>query len=689
MSLLLLLPKSLLLLVLLYFLVVAAQQDGENDGRDDDDDDDCTGGFCPNNNKGTGGNGSKNKNNNGSDSCGLWLGPSPIKNAENHGFGLGMFTGRDIAKGETVEGLFYGATTTSDGSGDAVGEILIPLLGSQDIMERHPPLREVLWDEDNLPLTAVEYPDTVTALFVPGLAAVAPCTGRNYNLQIVGKGAAAEDEDDGQAVSQDRLGVGRRSHATAGSWSYRQAVRYRAVRDISAGEELTVECDDDTFDGGNYFLSRFDDDAKSSSSDGVVVCLDETVRVAPSSIPGAGRGLVAKKAMAAGDLILSTPLVPLQRQELNVVTAAEQGINERQLLLNYCWGHADSDLLLLPVGPLVGYLNHAGGAAPPGTVAPNAKIVWHSHTLTAEQLAQLDRRQEFHHYDEIKTWKAHRVAQTHGMGLVADVVATRPVAVGDEILLDYGPAWQAAWERHETAWRQALDQNDGKAFSRDYVDAQELVRALTERGEPLYRTMTEQARNPYPPNINVFCFYAQQEMFLTNDSYIDDDEFVMEGSAGYIDYETATAEHNCFRPCRILERTGGDDGKGGQQATYTVELNLVHNPFILTRCLIRQDLIMTHVPALALRLVDKPYTTDVLLPQAFRHEIGVPDVPSTQPFYPPDWMRGNLRSSNNGGGKSGPPCLTCAENDGFKRKSNDNLSTKPVAVTADGRVLDA
>jgi hypothetical protein len=51
------------------------------------------------------------------------------------------------------------------------------------------------------------------------------------------------------------------------------------------------------------------------------------------------------------------------------------------------------------------------------------------------------------------------------------------------------------------------------------------------------------------------------------------------------------------------------------------------------------DYVVYDVPHSSIRLLDKPYTTDVLKKFSFRHEIGVPDG-----FYPEAWMRKKLRS---------------------------------------------
>jgi len=102
----------------------------------------CNGGTCPfpANMPASGAPGSKmgsNAGGTGKDNdgeCGLWMGPSPIKQAEDHGFGLGIFTGKAIPKGTAIESV-YGH-----------GELLLPIFGSDDIYDQHPPIREYIWD---------------------------------------------------------------------------------------------------------------------------------------------------------------------------------------------------------------------------------------------------------------------------------------------------------------------------------------------------------------------------------------------------------------------------------------------------------------------------------------------------------------------------------------------------------------
>jgi hypothetical protein len=500
--------------------------------------------------------------------CGLWLGPSPIKNAENHGFGLGMFTGRPIPKGSVVESIY------SKG-----GEVLVPIFSSK-IHDTHPPLREYVWDDANLPDIETENSHGTTFYFIPGLAAIVPCTSKNFNLELSSTSSFG-----------DSGGVHRSKHPTAGSFSYRHNVTYTAVRDIVPGEELTVSCDDDDFDGGAYFLSTF------QPTDDAVVCLDNNLHIESSSIAGVGQGLFSKKTITGGSLITSTPLIPVHRKEFDILIRRKvpTDINPRQLLLNYCFGHPDSDLLLLPYGPMVNHVNHGSTA--------NAVIRW---LILDTENANEPRRRQFHH-PELLQKSAEEVADTHGMGLMMDIVALRNIMPNEEILLDYGADWVEAWKSHVASWPES---------DATYTSAAEHV---AREGE-VFRTEQEQKRDPYPDNLRIMCFY---------DSHIGKD-------ATREEYSTwnETDVNRCVRPCTILARQSGPS----TGHIYTVQMTPVGNAAVYEWCELKTVTIVSGMPYHAIRLSDLPQTADMFLPRAFRHEIGVPDG-----FYPESWMKKKLR----------------------------------------------
>ena len=236
-------------------LVDASDVGEEDDVADDDwvrlellqDEDDKNGGPC--------GNGSCpfSWDEVAQPACGIWLGPSPIKQKEEHGFGFGMFTGRHIRNGTTLESLYMGTSDDENGDddvdADSVGEVILPLFGSRSLdAGAHPPIREYVWAEDNMPEIAIEYPDTLTFHFMPAAAAILPCTNQNYNVDLIGDGKYSSGGDRNSVQVDTNLHRSR--DAAAGAFAQRNSAQYVAVRDIAPGEELVCRCSEDDFDGG-------------------------------------------------------------------------------------------------------------------------------------------------------------------------------------------------------------------------------------------------------------------------------------------------------------------------------------------------------------------------------------------------------------------------------------------------------
>mmetsp|Transcript_85556 Transcript_85556/g.173569 ORF Transcript_85556/g.173569 Transcript_85556/m.173569 type:complete len:631 (+) Transcript_85556:145-2037(+) len=578
------------------------------------DDNGCEGGICPFLN-----------NEEIKDECGLWMGPSPIKEAEKYGFGLGIFTGKDILAGTAIESLFYGH-----------GELVLPIFGAENIYDRRPPLREYIWDEGNLPETAVEYPNQLTALFVPGLAAIAPCTSKNNNLRL--------GNERGWSASSDDNGVHRATHPHAGAFSYRHNVTYIAVRDIVAGEELTVNCDDDTFDGGAYFLSHYDE---AFAKDDRVTCLDKNIRVGPATISSPslfkeedrltspddpmGLGVFAKRSLSKGEHIISSPLIPIHRAGLEMVDE-DEGFEAKQLMLNYAFGHRDSDLLLLPIGPMVNFINHKRSSG------ANVEIRWHHVEENGESRDNTEDMKAFHD-TELFDVPGDIVAMMHERGLVMDIVALREISEGEEIYLDYGEDWQASWDAHVASFERLRDDVSPEDqwyvsadnYRKETLEGNDAIEASMEaRNQNHYRTSgIEQESEPYPDNMDFFCFYHQHDDD-TDDHATPED--LSDDEAKEFSWHDHSS-HSCLRPCSLLERDTGSDEIGGEPI-YTVHLYREDNGRVVSECGISMDYVYSDVPHSSVRLLDLPFTTDVLRPNAFRHEIGVPEG-----FYPTKWLR--------------------------------------------------
>jgi len=165
-------------------------------------------------------------------------------------------------------------------------------------------------------------------------------------------------------------------------------------------------------------------------------CMDN-IKPGVSTIPDAGRGAFASRFIPSGGLVAPAPLVHIKTREmirtyLDVTTNKigdsvpdREGRSSFQLLLNYCFGHEQSSLLLCPYGLLTSLINHSHDE-------PNTKLQWAKEMRHREWLEQ-----------PIQQW-----GDVYHTGLQFDFVATRDIAPGEEILIDYGEAWQREWDGH-------------------------------------------------------------------------------------------------------------------------------------------------------------------------------------------------------------------------------------------------
>ena len=163
------------------------------------------------------------------------------------------------------------------------------------------------------------------------------------------------------------------------------------------------------------------------------MCMDN-IKPGPSTIPYAGRGAFANRAIKEGNLVAPVPLIPISDETIldmhpiesvvsNSAAVAEEEeepdymliresseVHGIQLLMNYCLGHPKSSMLFFPVGAVASYINHA-----PSTDKINAKMVWSEHLEN-----RLDLLEE-------------PLPQFVAMGrLVIEIVATRDIEEGEE-----------------------------------------------------------------------------------------------------------------------------------------------------------------------------------------------------------------------------------------------------------------
>jgi hypothetical protein len=172
----------------------------------------------------------------------------------------------------------------------------------------------------------------------------------------------------------DEGGLTRAEHPGTGAIThYHNWTFYVRAVEIAPGEELLVQHNNAAAGG------RSDDDASrttrsaTSSSKRRSVdwlrengwCLDNVRPVPISKYQHAGRGLVARRPLAAGAVVAPVPVRAIRRPSLRSKRRRRRTdekttnlVDEEtdQLLINYCFGHPDSSILLYSYGPMVKYV---------------------------------------------------------------------------------------------------------------------------------------------------------------------------------------------------------------------------------------------------------------------------------------------------------------------------------------------
>jgi hypothetical protein len=148
------------------------------------------------------------------------------------------------------------------------------------------------------------------------------------------------------------------------------------------------------------------------------LCLDN-IRSGPSSIPQSGKGAFATRALLQGHVIAPIPLIHTQRRYLTKYSSddpedpdVEVREDGHQLLLNYCFGHRYSSLLLFTYAPVVSYINH-------NSTFFNAELRW--STKSPQNNSWLHRTPNDLFMNELH------------VGLMMEVIATRNIEPGEEV----------------------------------------------------------------------------------------------------------------------------------------------------------------------------------------------------------------------------------------------------------------
>lgn len=329
------------------------------------------------------------------------------------------------------------------------------------------------------------------------------------------------------------------------------------------------------------------------------LCL-ENILPGKSTIPFVGQGAFANRFLAEGSIVSPIPLTQIMNSDImttyDIHWDDEHGrVNVgdkptgKQLLLNYCFGHKDSKLLLCPLTNAI-LINHcsirknAGDHC--GTTGPNAKIQWASGwdpSTSAWLEMPMSRLVEA------------TAAKTRGLSL--EVIATRDIKAGEEVFIDYGPNWEDAWESHKAMWNPPAESN------------RKTLNSII--GNTTLRLIDELDENPYPDNIVTVCFWYE----YIEEGYNPDER----GYYDAHDYLNDDLENANLWQCDLLKRIG--------DTHYEVRIIRAREGL--------DDVFLTMYPWQSITFRMKRYTSDQFLPGAFRHFIEINDD-----MFPEQWKTG-------------------------------------------------
>ena len=150
-----------------------------------------------------------------------------------------------------------------------------------------------------------------------------------------------------------------------------------------------------------------------------------------STLPQGGKGGFAQYHISKGEIVVPVPLLHIPNKDVLLMyeDGEDSESNTRwQLLLNYCFGHRDSSMLLCPNTNAI-LVNHCSNRKKEcGPDGPNAEFRWSSGWDLMS--------------DTFRNFTIDEIAQQRARGLSMEIVALRDIQPGDELFMDYGESWK-------------------------------------------------------------------------------------------------------------------------------------------------------------------------------------------------------------------------------------------------------
>ncbi|KAL7564582.1 hypothetical protein ACA910_017928 [Epithemia clementina (nom. ined.)] len=414
------------------------------------------------------------------------------------------------------------------------------------------------------------------------------------------------------------------------------------------------------------------------------MCL-ETLVARKSTLPHAGQGAFARFSIKKGSIVTMAPVLHIMDKDVLALyegqteSEAEEGNDDdyegdsvdkegtkgdgdknsgsedgesvdrnhprqvgTQLLLNYCFSNPHSTVLLCPATNAV-LVNHCSKRKQQcGPNGPNADYRWSSGWDPTS--------------DEWRRQSLEELATKSFRGLSFEIYALRDIAPGEEVFIDYGEAWEQAWEEHVRQWKP-------RSVPKNWISAKE---ANEMNDEPILedllvgtKLVEEGATTTFGdhPYLMTGCVYWTTDMdydevfenatatLYSNNKKNNIDDMLKTFSDDGSRYEYpnnkgyASHEDGLHWPCSVVyQETGNDkdyDDDDSYQDTYVVQIqpNPTY-PGVDDIPWVRNGLprLLRHFPRSSIRYFVKPYASDQHLPGVFRQPIGMRDD-----LFPEQW----------------------------------------------------
>lgn len=340
-----------------------------------------------------------------------------------------------------------------------------------------------------------------------------------------------------------------------------------------------------------------------------------------STLPHAGQGGFAQYRIKQGEIVVPAPLIQIVDKNSLIVNDDDGKPSGWQLLINYCFGHAESSLLLCPDTNAL-LINHCSERKKEcGPNGPNAMYRWSTGWEPRS--------------DEWRKQSLKEIGRQKGRGLSMEIVALRDILPGEEVTFDYGLEWETAWEQHVQTWKPPVTNALQSSVTVKEANEQTSLKLLV-TGD--LRKVTD---HPY---LFTGCQYVPSKeddsrayrKERPNWESMDDKEILYrfaDSGRSYRGDDYKTHSDKSYWPCSILlEESNG--------STYTVRIHQVDWAHDTTWHKNKVPRLLTNYPREAVHYFVRPYASDQDLPGVFRQPIGLRDE-----IFPEQWKNRKLEGA--------------------------------------------